>query len=420
MRSRFPAVLLWTAVVLQVLLVALGVVFDALARPGSSGFGFALDAVTGAASILTFPAVGALVFWRRPEHPIGWLFCCANLGWAINNFAGPYARYALVVDPGSVSGGRLAAWFYTWPGAISTGLLLLLFLLFPDGRPLSSRWRPVAWSTLGYAFLGAVALAFAPGPVDDTIGFEVDNPAGIGGPLGHVLRPLADVVQPLAVPLLVVALVSLALRQRRSGGQERQQLKWFTSSLILFVVLVGADTAFFLYYGSQGAQPGWASTFNDVAISSDVLIPIAAGVAILRYRLYDIDVLINKTLVYGALTASLVLVYFGGVVLLQQVFRALTGQGSDLAIVASTLAIAALFDPVRHRVQDLVDRRFFRKKYDAARTLEAFGARLRNETDLEALNGGLVEVVRETMQPERVSLWMRPQTGADPKARRGR
>jgi hypothetical protein len=404
---NWGAMLLWTAVALQVALVSLKIVFEVLNHPTSLGPGFAVDVAAGAASILAFPAVGALIFWRRPEHPIGWLFCCVNLGWAINNFAGPYAKYALVVNPGAVPGGRLAAWFYFWPGPVSVALLVLLFLLFPDGRPLSNRWRLVAWLTVGYAVVSAVTLAFAPGPIDDTIGFDVDNPAGIGGPVGHVVALLAGIVQPLTVPLLVVALISLALRQRRSRGQERQQLKWFTSALILYIILVGVDTVFFLYYGSESEMPGWASTFNEVAISSDVLIPISAGIAILRYRLYDIDVIINRTLVYGLLTASLVLVYFGAVIASQYVFRFLTGGESQLAVVASTLAIAALFNPLRRRIQGFIDRRFYRRKYDAYRTLDEFGARFREETDLDALKAHLVEVVRETMQPAHVSLWMR-------------
>jgi|SRR5215210_1628746 len=412
MRNRGIATLLWTLVALQVALVPLGVLFEVLNRPpSSSGLGFVVDAVVAAASILMFPTVGALIFWRRPEHPIGWLFCCVNLGWAINHFAGPYAKYALVVNPGAVPAGKLAAWIYFWPGPVSVALLVLLFLLFPDGRPLSPRWRLVAWFTVGYAVVSAVTLAFVPGPIDDTIGFQVDNPAGIGGPVGHVLVLLADIVQPLTVPLLVVALISLALRQRRSRGQERQQLKWFTSALIVYVILVGTDSVIFLYYRSANAMPGWASTFNDVAISSFVLIPISASIAILKYHLYEIDIIINRTLVYGSLTATLVALYFGGIVVLQRGFVALTGERSTLAVVASTLAIAALFSPLRRWMQRFIDRRFYRRKYDARKTLEAFSAKLRDETDLNALSEDLMGVVRETMQPSHVSLWLRPDAG---------
>jgi len=200
---RIRAALLWTAVALQMALVVLGILFESLNRsPASPGLGFAVDAVAGAASILTFPAVGALIFWRRPEHPIGWLFCCVNLGWAINNFAGPYAKYALVVNPGAVPAGMLATWFYSWPGPISVGLSILLFLLFPDGRALSPRWRLVAWLTAGYSVVVAFAAAFAPGRIDDTIGFRVDNPAGVAGPAGDVFALLAGIGQPLTVVLL--------------------------------------------------------------------------------------------------------------------------------------------------------------------------------------------------------------------------
>ena len=180
--------------------------------------------------------------------------------------------------------------------------------------------------------------------------------------------------------------------------------------MIVYVILVGTDSAFFLYYSSASAMPGWASTFNDVVIASDVLIPIAAGIAILRYRLYDIDVLINRTLVYGSLTATLVVLYFGGIVLLQRLFVALTGEKSALAVVASTLLIAALFTPFKRRIRSFIDRRFYRRKYDARKTLESFSTKLRDETDLEALNSELVGVVRETMQPTHVFVWLRPDT----------
>ena len=409
MRRRWAA-LLWTVVVLQVLLVTMGIVFEALDRPASSsGLGFVAGTVVGAGGILAFPAVGALIFWRRPEHPIGWLFCAVNLGWAINHLAAPYAKYALITNPGAVPGGSLAAWFYFWPGPISIGLLILLFLLFPNGRLLSARWRPVAWMTIAYIVVGSVAAAFAPGPIDDTIGFKVDNPAGIGGPVGHVLVPLAGIVQPLSVLLLVAALISLALRQRRSRGQERQQLKWFTSSLILYVVLVGTDTVIFLYYNLASAMPGWASLFNNIAINSYVLIPIAAGIAILRHRLYDIDIVINRTLVYGTLTATLALVYLGSVATAQTVFQVLTGRERlpQLAIVASTLILAALFNPLRRRIQGLVDSRFYRRKYDAMETLAAFSVKLRDEVDLDSLKEDLIGAVRGTVQPAHVSLWLR-------------
>jgi hypothetical protein len=187
---------------------------------------------------------------------------------------------------------------------------------------------------------------------------------------------------------------------RRARGEERQQVKW----LLYAATLLSVAGLLTLSIASIGT--GWAGL---VLITVGFLaVPVAIGVAILRHRLYDIDILINRTLVYSALTVALILAYVGSIVLFQGIFRALTGQGSQLAIVASTLAIAALFTPLRHRIQSFIDRRFYRRKYDAARTLEAFSAKLRDETDLDALNAELVGVVRETMQPSHVSMWLHP------------
>ena len=413
MKARVVAALVWTIVVLQVVLVALGKVFEALGSSTSSslGPGFVADALAGAAALLAFPAVGAVILSRRPGHPIGWIFCTMNLGWAINNFAGPYAKYALVANPGSLPAGKLAVWLYFWPGFVSTSLFVFLGLLFPDGTLLSRRWRPVAWLVAGYGVVAPLALAFAPGPVDDTIGFKVTNPAGVGGSLGGVVHLVAMVAQLLTVPLFAVAAVSLILRQRRARGQERQQLKWFTSSVAVVAVLVAAQFAIMVRYGSQAAMPGWARLSEEVVIVSAALIPaVAAGIAILKYRLYEIDLIINRTLVYGSLTVSLAAVYVGSVVGLQALLRALTGQNSQLAVVGSTLFIAALFSPLRRYIQSFIDRRFYRKKYNARKTLEAFSSKLRDETDLNVLCEDLTGVVRETMQPAHVSLWLRPDT----------
>jgi hypothetical protein len=195
--------------------------------------------------------------------------------------------------------------------------------------------------------------------------------------------------------LLALSAVSLVLRLRRATGVKRQQLKWFVYAVALFALVF----------------PPSVIVFGDgrLIVFLLPLVPASAGIAILRYRLFDIDILINRTLVYGSLTALLAATYLGGVVGLQSVLRALTGQKSQLAVVASTLAIAALFSPLRRRVQAFVDRRFYRRKYDAAKTLEAFNARLREETDLQALSNDLVGVARSTMQPSHASLWLRPE-----------
>jgi cytochrome b subunit of formate dehydrogenase len=414
MKSRAMATFVWSIVALQVVLIALNVVFEALARSATSslGPGFAVEVGGNAITTLAFPAVGALIFWRRPEHPIGWLFCAANLGWAINNSAASYARYALVTNPGSLPAGELMAWFSTWPGPMSMGLYILLVLLFPDGRLPSARWRTFAWLVVGWSAVAAVTSAFAPGPVNETVGLEVGNPLGVDGSLGRLLAQFNELLLPLSLVLFAVTATSMVLRWRHARGIERQQLKWFTSSVALGSLLFVVMVALYSRYGSSpDAMPGWAQVFIVATILSFGLIPVAAGIAILRYRLYDIDRIINRTLVYGLLTAMLALIYLGGVVGMQALLRALTGQGSQLAVVASTLAIAALFGPLRRRMQAFIDRRFYRKKYDAAKTLAAFGARLRDETDLHELSGDLVRIVQETMQPAHVSLWLRSPPG---------
>jgi hypothetical protein len=226
-------------------------------------------------------------------------------------------------------------------------------------------------------------------------GVPARNPFGIEG-LRDLGVAVATPVFVIGIPTVLLSLTSLVLRFRRSRGEERQQLKWFVYAGVLSVGAV--------------LLPSAASSFLQLLVLP--LLPVAAGIAILKYRLYDVDIVINRTLVYGALTASLAAVYFGGVTATQVIFRALTGQQEQpqIAIVISTLVIAALFMPLRRRIQGFIDRRFYRRKYDARKTLEAFSAKLRDETDLDALNAALVGVVRETMQPAHVSLWLRPET----------
>src|SRR5215213_3470198 len=247
----------------------------------------------------------------------------------------------------------------------------------------------------------------SPGPLQGLGGMR--NPFGLEGQ--HWLTSAGYVVLPLLPLCMLASALSLVLRFRRSRGEERQQIKWiaFSASVVVIVYLIAmvasllsaAETWF------AGGSPAWLSLLQTAALLSLTAVPIAVGFAVLRYRIYDIDLLINRTLVYGSLTGVLALVYLGSVVMLQGLFRALTGQESTLAVVASTLAIAALFSPLRRGVQGFIDRRFYRSKYDAAKTLEAFNSRLREETDLDALGEDLVEVVRETMQPAHASLWLR-------------
>ena len=273
--------------------------------------------------------------------------------------------------------------------------ITFLFPLFPHRRLLSPRWRPVAWLAAGLTVVAVVFFALAPWDLLDP-GVPARNPFGIEG-LRDLGVAVATPVFVIGIPTVLLSLTSLVLRFRRSRGEERQQLKWFVYAGVLSVGAV--------------LLPSAASSFLQLLVLP--LLPVAAGIAILRYRLYDIDIVINRTLVYGALTASLAAVYFGGVTATQAIFRALTGQEEQpqIAIVISTLVIAALFMPLRRRIHGFIDRRSYRSKYDARKTLEAFSAKLRDETDLDALNAALVGVVRETMQPAHVSLWLRSSDG---------
>ncbi len=352
--------------------------------------------------LLTFPTVGALVASRRPENPIGWIFCVVGLLFGVGAFADTYASYALSERQDSLPGVEYAAWVSSWIGGPS-GLLAaaLLFLLFPTGTLPSRRWRPVAAMAFIGSPLTALGWAFEPGPLDTQS--SIDNPLGIRGAVGGVLETLGTIGGVLLNASLLAAAISLILRLRRARGVERQQLKWFAYAAIMMV-------------GGFATSLVLAGLANSIAWSLGILgfmvLPVATGMAILRYRLYDIDRIINRTLVYGTLTAILVAVYLGSVVALRELVFGFTGQSSQLTIVASTLAAAALFNPLRRRVQALVDRRFYRRKYDAAKTLAALNARLRDETQLETLSGDVVRVVRETMQPAHVSLWLRPDTAS--------
>jgi hypothetical protein len=291
----------------------------------------------------------------------------------------------------------IAAWIGTWIWLPSVTLTItFLLLLFPHGRLLSPRWRPVAWLAAAVTVAGTALLAVVPWELLNP-GIPAENPLGVEGLRYLGIAPPAPIFL-LGIPTTILSVISLVLRFRRSRGEERQQLKWFVYAGVLVVAALFVPLLL----------PGVASTLLQLLVMP--ALPIAAGVAILRYRLYDIDRIINRTLVYGALTAILALIYLGSVVVLRGLVFGFTGGSSQLVVVASTLAVAALFSPLRRRIQGFIDRRFYRRKYDARKTLEAFSAKLRDETDLEALNNDLVRVVRETMQPVHVSLWLRAPT----------
>src|SRR5829696_4626677 len=319
-------------------------------------------------------------------------------------FVAEYAIVTLLAEPGKtplsrLPGGEALAWVSSWLWVSHIGLFVILALLFPDGGPPSSHWRPFMWVVGVVVVVGTVAVAVWP---KTAAGFDLTNhPLGI-----EVATDVVNPVEAILYTLALVAMSSLVVRLRRSKGVERQQVKWFA-----YAVVVLAISAILAYVVSETLGIRWLGWISSVVVIVGVVgLPVAVGIAILRYRLYNIDLIINRTLVYGALTAILVSLYVGSIVVSQELLRVLTGEGSQLAIVASTLAVAALFAPLRHRIQSFIDRRFYRRKYDARKTLETFSASLRDETDLEALSDELVGVVRETMLPTHVSLWLRPAT----------
>jgi hypothetical protein len=361
----------------------------------------------GGVIFLIFPLVGALIASRRPRNAIGWILLAEGLLWMFLGMTDYYGLYG-VARPGSVPFpvGVAAVNNFMWVPAV--GLLgTYVFLLFPDGRLPSRRWRPLAWLSGTVIVLVSILVGLTPGGLQNLGGIR--NPYALEG--YPWLETVAYIVLPLLPLCMLASVISLVMRYRRSRGEERQQIKWiaFAASFVGLLYLIAMVCAFIFPSGAwfQAGSPLWLDLLGYAALSSFTLVPIAIGFAVLRYRLYDIDRIINRTLVYGALTVTLVAVYVGSVLSIQYAFRGLTGSESQLAIVASTLLIAALFNPLRRRVQNFIDHSFYRRKYDAARTLEVFSAKLRDERDIDTLNSELLSTVRETMQPEHVSLWLR-------------
>jgi hypothetical protein len=331
---------------------------------------------------------GAIVTRRARGNAVGPLLLALGVGIGFTLACGSYAQVALT-SAGPLPAERWVAWFGDWPGTLTLfGVPPFLLLLFPDGHLLSPRWRPVAW------FMGvAVAGATVGGALVSSEVQGHPNPISLSGEAATIGRAVVDATDALALPALLLAAASLVVRFRRARGVERLQLKWFTYAAALAGVGLGLTTV------TSGTVNAIVFT---VGLFGLVSLPIAAGVAILRYRLYDIDVVIRRTLIYAGLTITLGATYLALVLLV-----GLAVGHSGFAVAVSTLAVAALFRPALARIQGAVDRRFYRSRYDAVRTLEAFGTRLRDELDLEALGADLRGVVHETVQPAHVSLWLR-------------
>jgi hypothetical protein len=393
--GRLPA-LAWASCLLTVTIAAarLGL---AIVDPESSSSAVNPDVPGGGVPVAAFEAlalialgvVGAVVASRQPRNPVGWILCVIPVSMGLR-ILGVHALWSFELD-GQVDAAQWAAWLasWIWTPAIF-GSFVLFPLLFPTGAPPRARWRSVALTGVAGCAAMTVGFAFTPGEFED---LPSVNPVGLGDPLGTA----AEIANGLGFLLLVVgtltAIASLVVRFRRSRGIERQQLKWVTVGAALLPLSQIPSGDF-----------GYAAL-----LLGALVLAAAVAIAMLRYRLYDVDVVINRTLVYGALTAMLAAVYFGSVLLLQLLLRPLTEE-SNLAIAGSTLAVAALFRPARVRIQSAVDRRFYRRRYDATRTLEIFGARLREQVALDNLSAELRGVVAETMQPTHVSLWLRERT----------
>jgi hypothetical protein len=349
----------------------------------------AADRIANAFAYFTFSAVGLLIIRQQPRNLIGWICAIFAFFYFFTNFADAYAIYAYLINPGAVPlrevAASIPAMFWVVPTLMPP---LLLPALFPDGKPLSKRWGYFAQAGFGFLVVIALASTFVQG--DTTPVYP--NPTAI-----EAVEPVVAGIGTVAVvgwaTCFLTCVVSAFMRFRRSSGQLRLQLKWFAFALLLALILAS---------GNERLGNSEENILFGIGLT---LIAVSIGVAVLRYHLYDIDRIVNRTLVYGLLTAGLALTYVTLVVGLQALLRPLSG-GSDFAIVATTLIVAALFLPARRRLQDIVDRRFNRRAYDAARTIDAFSARLREQIDLDTLRYELLAVVDETMQPVRASLWL--------------
>ena len=417
MSVRVASWLAWSlaglCLIMAVATIVLSVLAQSVHSPGNWDTGSGVGDSLIFASFLAFPIVGALLASRRSRNPIGWICLISGLFWMLIIVSEGYSTCGLAVPDSVPFPVTINALLYAWLWVPTVGLIgIYLIMLFPDGKLPSRRWRPFAWFAGAVIVLESVIVFLTPGPLEGMGGAR--NPFGLEG--YPWLVPTGWIVLLLIPVCMLASAASLVLRFRRSGGEERQQIKWiaFAASFMgsVYLLIMGAGLINWLISApgvasDLGTQTLWGALLEDMMLLSFAAIPVAIGFAVLRYRLYDIDLLINRTLVYGSLTVCLGLVYFGSVVSLQYVFRALSGGNSQLVIVASTLVIAALFNPLRRRVQRFVDRLFYRKKYDARQVLAAFGTRLKDEVDLDSLGGELEAVVRETLQPARVSLWLR-------------
>ena len=385
-----PQVVIIAAVLLSAISTVAGLAILASSRdlqlPDSWGFrGFP------AIFALTFTWAGANLAWRRP-NAVGWLLLWVGVVAGTQVFVTEYSIVGVVGRAEPLPGAVFSGWVTSWVWlAEVTAIAVFLLQLFPDGHFVSRRWRAVAWFGALSAVVGACVLAFNAGPLNNAP--HINNPYALFDDPGS--RSFYTVMSGVALAGIGSA-ASLFVRYRRARGVERQQLKWlaFEAIVIAVAVVVGS------FYQSEK----WPSIF---LISAMALAPVMVGIAVVRYRLYEIDTVINRAIVYGATTALIAASFFAGIVVLQTILRPFT-SGNEIAVAVSTLISVALAQPLRSRIQGFVDRRFYRSRYDAARTLDAFSDRLREEVDLDAVRTGLLAAVRDTVQPSHASVWLRP------------
>ena len=395
-KNRAAARVAWSAWAASCVVFVLAVVLSIQVETAALSLSFG-------AVLAAFATVGAVVAARHPHNSVGWLCLAVGFLGSLNALAAAYATYTYVTRPGSLPGGLAMAWLSLWLSYAWGLTVTFLPLLFPSGRPPTPRWRPVAWAAALILVATCVAAAITPGPMDQQQQWP-RNPLGIESAAAALQRADQSLTLGLVV-VMVLCAASLLVRFRRAQGIERQQLKWFSYAIALFALVFVAYLLTTLQWGE------WLSnTASDVVFGIGYgLIPVSAGIAILRYRLYDIDRVINRSLVYGLLTALLGGIYMGVILLCGQLFGGITDDPPSWAIAGATLAVAALFQPARRRIQALVDRRFNRRKYDTAQIIQAFSTRLRDQVDLDTLTTDLLTVVDQTVEPTTSSLWLRPQ-----------
>jgi hypothetical protein len=396
-QRRLPVVVAWGLWLLALTANLLTYVFFVVPDQTRSAAVETFDWATGWLPFMMFLTVGTLIVARRPRKVIGWLCCAIGAAVSFSGFGSSDAARSIAADPDRIPGALvlhlLGQVLFLVP---MLGLLPVLVLLFPTGRPPSPRWRPVLWIVAVGLALYVTSVMLKPGPAGDGL---PANPLGLDGAEG-LLASVGAVSGLLFALFVVLVLASLVVRFRRARGDERQQLKWLVYGVVLFALLIPTLGRVVEQVPSPFVGPVFAAVMFSI-------IPVAIGLAVLKYRLYDIDRVISRTLVYALLTALLAGVYAGAVLVLGQVFGGVGRDPPSWMVAGATLAVAALFQPARRRIQAVVDRRFNRRNYDAAKTVEAFSARLRDEVDLDTLSAGLLAVVDETMQPTTAWLWLR-------------